>query len=300
MSERVPQKHERRRFKEVILDELIASRPGRLGIHYVMPLVIEHSKRLLEFDRSELENIRSLGDHLASGRKLVAVFSHQSLGDLVPILLVSGLVQRFHGEYIRHVDLFLAKTLNEGQQGKATQAFYNEAGKPIFDRYKINPIEVVSDNDVATRGMKKSTGSILKAYRALNNTYSAIFMLPEGTMRGGRRSENGELNGMGLMSNSSRQFIGYILEKEVPAVFLPVGIHGLHEVFSPDTRNFTQQGIRNLALGFFGSSRRLGEVHIGEPFTNDDIRGSDDPAREIMLRISRLVPPEARGIFKSF
>lgn len=297
------QAQKREGFKKRVLGRLVTSSPGRAAARLLLPLSIEKGIDSLEFNLPDFINVQALGKFLSEGHKLIVVSNHQSQGDLAALAFAADVIGFAHGKSIKGFDLFVAKTMGGGQQGTVLQTMYKEGIYPWAVEQGINPIEIVSDNDVVSRGMAKDRASMAAVFSALKNTEKAILVFPEGTMNGGRRNAQGELNGVGRMNSSSKELVEHMVKKK-RVVFLPIGIHGLYEVFSPDSRNFTRRGVTELTLNslpsVFGinSKRMIGEFRIGEPFIGDDLRDFEDPAFEIMRRISRLVPEEARGIFR--
>lgn len=295
--------HNRGSFQKRVLEGIATSALGRAGARLLLPLSIEKGIDSLGFNLPDFANVQALGKFLSEGSKLIVVSNHQSQGDLAVLAYVADVIRFAHSETIKGFDLFVAKTMGGGQQGKILQTMYREGIYPWAVKQGINPIEIVSDNDVASRGMVKDRESMAAVFSALKNREKAILVFPEGTMNGGRRNAQGELNGVSKMNASSKELVEHMVKKK-GVVFLPIGTHGLYEIFSPDSRNFTIGGITQLTLNsmptVFGinSQRMIGEFRIGEPFTGDDLREFEDPALEVMRRISELVPEEARGIFR--
>lgn len=282
----------------MLVGAMVRSPLGRAGVRLAIPPVAEIGAASLEMNETGLKNIVDLREPLEEGYKLLVVFNHQSLGDIAPIVYVARAIRRMHSEHIKSFELVVAKSLQYGMQQKISDVLYTDGARPWFERQGIRAIDVVTDNDEKKRHIKKSSDSLKVLLRTLPYTSIGLILLPEGNLDGGRRDKQGELNGIGEIGERSA-FFSYIVRREKKVVFLPVGINGLFEVLDPDTGNFTWHGGRAIALNYFRSNKeKLGEVHVGEPFTASELKGAENPGREVMRRISLLVPEEARGMFR--
>lgn len=277
---------------------------GRAAIRIGTPWLIEQGNALFDVEPDVINNVELLRESLEAGYKLVIISNHQTQADVAPVVKVANLVRNKFPDDIEGFDFIVAKSMGDGKQGKTVELLFAEGVNPWLRNQDINPIEVVSRNDVEVRNMQRSTDAIRLIFESLKKDRTSLIVFPEGNTTGGKRNDAGELNGVGEMDPGLSSLISRIVDRSMPVVFLPVGLDGSYELFDPNSKSFTKHGM-NLMIthGIFALDRtdlsvRVGTIGVGKPFLASEIAGSEDPGREIMRRIAQLVPEEARGIFK--
>jgi len=234
--------------------------------------------------------LNAVNSAIKEGKMPFLVANHQSLADGVALsTLTSQLGIGFN--------VPVAASIDEGQQGILIQAV-NEYVNPVLARRNLFTFPIVTDGDVEKRGMaKRANGQGLS--QLLNTALEGrgFAMFPEATVSGGRTNEHGGIYGL-MVPPSPRTFTRWV-EKfarhgKYPFV-VPVGIDGSYKVFNPDTNTFPGKILPML----IGNKPivKMGTVAVGGIIPFDDIGTGKETDDFFMEKISKLLPPSARGAY---
>lgn len=274
----------------------------------------------------ERDNIDLLEPHLEAGKKLVIIFSHQGLGDILLTVPVANAVATRFPKHIKVVRYILSKTIGNGKQGEMTSSAYEEAAKRQFRRNHMRELEIVSTNDVNVRREASNRTDAVKIMNAAKEYGSAIALHNEATMFPGRRREDdpSKINGMVHTNEDFRPILERWIKEGVrmgprksnaDVVFLLVALHGSYKLWSPNLRdqNAVPQKTEGItpearkiiartelfnAYGFPAPDFPLGIVRVSKPITSEYLRQFEDPVGELELINARQAPNVAQGVFR--
>lgn len=262
-------------------------------VRKLFPVVVEPTIGLIRFRNLE-SSLDQLVDSLDQNSLLVAVSNHLTLGDAAVVVEASRNIRR-RVPSIEQFYLPIAASLGAGRQGTLPQVLYEEGVKPVLEKNRIIPTEMVTDNDVQKRGMAFRASSSRQIYDPLLQKGSAFFIFAEGTMQGGRYNRKGDMNGLQKVEN---QLLPNLYEKAlqlgIRLVFFPIGISGTNRIVDPDSRFYTREGLGGVIGRRLGKDTIMANVLVGEPFTLDSSQTIND---DIMTHIASLIPEEARGAY---
>lgn len=197
-----------------------------------------------------------------------------------------------------------AWSLNSGAQGPAVQGLYH-AEMEFLERHHIVPLHIVRAKDVTT----DTRPNLLDYYKQLAASLrngSGVSIFPEGDTWGGKRDENGHINGMhSFQEDSIRSIVSAARLAGKKLMIIPIGLEGGFRIQDPETKLPTRWALRN-GLGF--SRRQLKGVRVGLPMPVDqgelgeltaakDWQGFNDL---IGREIAALVPANHRGIHRAY
>jgi len=232
-------------------------------------------------------------------------------------------------------------TLINGGQVEANKWY-----KPLviyMNSNSFEPLPVVTANDYKRllenspnpEEIKRNLDSInISATRRMlsaRQNNEIVFALPEGTVKAGRRDENGDLFGMQKVKDT---VLAKILGKNVDGrggnaedfVVLPVGIWGSEKLLNPTTYKVNPEILDELKrLPFLRKRKTFASVRMGEPFGKSeyrdylaskgklDIAASDGLLAKFMSEfpdtffdflmgenIARMIPKQYRGAYSKF
>ena len=252
---------------------------------------------------------------------LAYIGSHTAWGDILALAYISREGIGLANEYlpldsqIKGAVAPFAETINprKKKQGKTLDKLL-QAILPLLNRYMTYPVYTATVNDQIKRGEQKNgRGFIADMLSMMNNGYSVINVLPEGSVDGGRKDANGNRKGMQLFQEDS---IGSIITlskrlKKSGVLFIPVGIEGGWKTNDPTTRLKLFSGLEGLKSGLMlitdVRKMDISSLNIGKPIRTDDseiaklVEKRDWPELDnrMGLAIAQLIAPQMRGEYTS-
>lgn len=196
-----------------------------------------------------------------------------------------------------------AWSLNSGAQGPAIQGLYH-AEMEFLEKHHIIPVHIVRAKDV-TEDTRPNLLDYYKQLVAALKAGSGLSIFPEGDTWGGKRNEDGHINGMhSFQEDSIRSLVSAARLAEKKLMIMPIGLEGSFRIQDPETKLPTRWALRN-GLGF--SERPLKRVRVGLPIPTDqgelgELIGAKNwqGANELIGRkIAALVPANHRGIHRA-
>jgi hypothetical protein len=195
----------------------------------------------------------------------------------------------------------LSKALATGKQGKWPKIFYDST-KNALARHFIRPSLTATENDMKLRGVPANTREFAEDMAMGMQEGYGIMVLPEGSVKAGRKDENGNRYGMQPFVDISLKACIVLakMHRRQNVVFIPAGIEGGIELHDPESKLPHR---RALLAGFGIGDAKIGKLHIGLPIK------SDTPELAAMIRnhnwlgvndyvenrVADLVPQEMRG-----
>ena len=285
------------------LQGLVRTPAGRAHVLRQVDAFIDHPEETPE----NLHRARSL---IRDGYVPVLYANHQSHADK---LVLSGIIQSLVADDLEtRISQFLvpvAATIESGAQGDYIQQLLPLFDPLYRDRGYGPDVPIITPNDRQARGVEGSnTESIRRLMNAPVDKHGLV-MFPEATLAGGRRADDGAVNGMReVTSITGSGLVGYPKywrkRKLGEAVYLPVGISGSYRLYPPDPGRsvIPVEVIADIVAG--GPVEPLVTVSLGRPFTFTELTdavGGEPDHREIshldlmMGKVADLLPPEERG-----
>ncbi len=295
-----------KRLANSAVDIAAGSKVAALLAKKIVPVLLERSTvELTEF--FGMEHLAELKPYLEQGYNFRLMLPHESQADAGPMIVLADAVRVKYPDKIKKYLLPVAETMEGGQQGSPLEALYTNGVEQTLQRHEIYPDGIISDNDIKSRGMQKTSDTIgIRTALAFKRPTIGILMFPEAIMEGGRfKPGTVEMNGLQDPAESASEAIDFDLELNENIVYLVASIHGGYEVFSPQTKFFTARGIEMITnpmlyrLGNIQMQEKPIVVHVNKPFTSHDIRSSGKPgAQFIMEKIAEVHPRNAQGKFR--
>jgi 1-acyl-sn-glycerol-3-phosphate acyltransferase len=300
-------------------DILAMRRPEPLG------RLIEKVESLIKVDFPQ-QSLKETVTKVAEGALVAVVGNHQSHCDIVSLGMVTYIITEAinkgvaTGQYSRtdHFPGFIvpmAASVATGDQSRLITAFYNQMTDWLKSHH-IRPVLVVREKDVKRYGLNPlAKFSSLKQALNQTNTTTGLGIFPEGSVEGGKQiPDSNQRYGIIEVPNStllSEQVIRAKTEGK-KMIIVPIGISGTYTLFDPDTMHPTLTAFKTLMHNQLwpGNPLHLATVSVGEPFLSDDLpipeldgsKASPEIHRlvnyQILRRVSQLLPPEERGIFR--
>lgn len=172
--------------------------------------------------------------------------------------------------------------------------------------YKDRPEDLERDSRRSVENIKILLDTVSQDQDA------GVIIFPEGTIEGGRKDENGRRNGLQRPGEGNvlvPQIIARAYRQGREVVILPVGMVNANNIAEADSPHATTRaklaiGVQ-ATLGRVGIKPKVAKVIIGEPYTTADmikkgigLHNKDLVNSEIMVRIAKLLPFNARGYLK--
>jgi|GEM_PF-6278937 len=298
------------------------------GIQYAVDHV-DQIEDLFNITFLNRETIEVISKQVARGALITMVFNHQSHADAIPIsvlanTLTESINREINNDLHSRTDIFpgfilpMAASVTSGDQSKVITDLFEKL-EGWFSKHHIDFVPIVRRKDALQYGMNPYDGlhrlaNIIKQCKA--NTGLAIF--PEGSVRGGRRIPNTnrrygmiDVNEPTLLSQLTLRSI----EDGKQMLILPVGFSGSYKILDPDKKIPSQSMFTSMFYNwlFFRilPHRYLASVKVGEPFSSEELTVPKffkskipidihiDINRQILRRVSRLIPINERGAFSN-
>lgn len=274
----------------------------RAVIKGTAPFLLDAGTEVTSFNFRGLDQI---GEYLKPNTLLVVTSNHQSHADVVVILnVVSELRRRF--PQLGNFYIPISETLENGVQSGISRTIYHEIGLPEFRQQKIEPVYVITENDVKKRGVvmtrEMALAQVEKIKEPVKEEASAYFVLPEGTVEAGRHNADGSIKGMQNVRNPFlRSIFDAALENNREIVVLPVGVDRTYRLLSGEHIFLTQDSFKALMRRILRRKIvNLAEVVVGSPFiVPPDI--NPRTLNDLVMRqhIAPLVPEVAQGYYRN-
>lgn len=198
----------------------------------------------------------------------------------------------------------LAKSLDTGRQGLWPKIYY-EATKPVLEKYNLKPVLTTTNNDYNNRGMDKNSNDFLKAMaQGIGDGYAAIAIFPEGTVEGGRKTQDRKRKGMQPFIDISLETCLMLAKryKRQQSLIIPVGLEAGYEVHDPQTKRPHKEAV---LAGFGIGNLKIAKIHVGLPIKSDGpeieeliINKTWDEVNNVIGKaVAQLIPEEMRGIY---
>ncbi len=189
-------------------------------------------------------------------------------------------------------------------QGKLLSIMF-DATLPILVENGVIPVYTATPNDVQKRDEQRNQEEFLAhASGMIKAGFEMRSVLPEGTVQGGRRDDNGNRIGMQLLAENATASAYAISRKfrRKGVLFIPVGIVGGYEINDPSNHKLpTLEGWKAGLLGKTG----VCSVTVGEGIRTDDAdiqyivkhREFEELDTRLGLAMAQLLPVELRGVY---
>jgi 1-acyl-sn-glycerol-3-phosphate acyltransferase len=272
--------------------------------------VLRQVDGLINHPEGTPENVHRARSLIRDGYVPVLYANHQSHADK---LVLSGIIQSLAADDCRtRISQFLvpvAATIESGAQGDYVQQLLSLFDPLYRDRGYGPDVPIITPNDRQARGIEGSnTESIRRLMNAPLDKHGLV-MFPEATLTGGRRSDDGSLNGMQeVTATTGSGLVGYpkfwLKRKHGEAVYLPVGISGSYRLYpaDPGRSEIPAEVIAGIVEG--RPSPALVTVSVGRPFTFTELRDAVDGEPDhrqtshldlMMGKVAELLLAEERG-----
>lgn len=289
------------RWKKGVTDFMGTNPLTRKLIRTVSTFLIETATEMIDFDNGGLNQAEQ---YLKPSSLLFFVANHQSHSDiLVALKLVSETRKRFPA--IGTVYVPVSSTLASGRQNGIGQTFYCDVALPMFEQNRLRPLYVVTENDRLKRGVSLSRDEAKKQIQQLQKPVSeeasSYFVLPEGSVEGGKHNKDGTIKGMQRVRNPFLRIIfEAVQEQHREIICVPIGIDRTYKLLSAEHIFFTGASFRELIRKLLGMRvRTLAVAKTGTPFV---INWETNPRElnNIIMgdHVAPLVPGEARGAYR--
>lgn len=249
------------------------------------------------FDVSfEGESLQQTIHHINKGIIPVLVSNHQSHADIIVHALIAQRILAETSNVLNGFYLPYAASVSTGHQGKNIYVLFDLL-KDWFEERGVFPIPVTREKDVLLYGINNMNFASLRTLHDATRKRFGVAILPEGSVQGGRRNQQGNIYGMihpqerGI--NTLRQWND--------TLFLPISLHETYRIFNPDQRMPTKEAVLLTLQGLVGIHRQtLATVKVQEPIltcnlpTNEDFNTADF----LMHQIARNLPPVAQGVYR--
>jgi hypothetical protein len=249
------------RLSQKAFDAFLYSNIGRKTIHAMVDRIYTHvPERLFEWEG--LGNIGKMHERRLEGEKVLTIVTHRSHADgAVTLALVDKVRSEFEGEFGETV-YTVAGSMKTGEQGLFMKTLWDYGVEPFFNKRKVTPDFVVSDNDVAERHMKRPQDNGLYTKEAMKDPSKLSVVHIEGGTRGGKIDiKTGELNGLQRMDRGFNSVLINQIRNKIPTIILPVVIEGTENYFDPNKRSFSAGGMRSIIETLMlGEGTRLGAL----------------------------------------
>lgn len=289
-----------------------------LGQHVTTPAGRAHLLRRIDGFITHSDetpaNIELARGLIRDGHVPLLYSNHQSHADK---LMVSGITEMLlqHGAEEQITDFLVpvAATMESGEQGDYIQRLLS-LFEPLYRDRGFGPdVPIITANDRLTRGVEGSNTESLRRLMNAPRDRHGLVLFPEATLTGGRRGEDGAVNGMReVTSDNGSGLIGYpkfwFKRKLGHAVYLPVSISGSYRVYPPDPgRSVISPDVIAGILGD-GHTEPLVTVSVGTPFSYPRLREAlgEEPDHKqkrhldlLMGKVAQLLPAEERGYYHS-
>lgn len=304
-------------LKKRVLERALDTPLGHFAIQRFVNVAMERGpERLFRWEGKR--NIQLLASPLEEGCKVVVVSNHVSQGDGGPMAYILNEIRDTYPGHFQSILYTMSASMEGGQQGKMLQLFYKHGVKKFLDKHAIDQDPVISTNDVTSRHMVKTQENGVRTRKALTDPAILSALHAEGWMQGGRKIRGTEvLNGLQEMDRSVRALFINQVRSKTPTIIVPVGIEGSEEIFDPNSKNFTIDGLITLTEGLeagtglgqlqdklfsvFGGGQDLryipnGVVRIGRPqYLSDLAGGVKDIPDGVMRAIAEVLSPRYQG-----
>ncbi len=227
------------------VDRFLKSPTGKFAVRYLIDRVYTYAPERL-FKWEGLDNLSALGDPGFRDKKIVLVAKHISHGDGAEVVSAIGKIdQKAPGRFDKKVYTVAGSMGYE--QGPLMAALWNNGVKPYFEKKGITPDAVVSENDIAERGMERPESNGILTKESMLNPDAINVVHIEGSTKGGKTNpETGRNFGLQHMD---RGFNGVLLQQlrhKIPTYILPLVIEGSEFYFDPNKRGFSKEGMMEL------------------------------------------------------
>ncbi len=261
--------------------------------------LIDTGTEMIDFNFAELDKLGSL---LKPSFLLLFVANHLSHADtLVGFETVSEARKKFPA--IGTVYFPVSQTIESGRQNGIGQTFYHNVAVPMFELYGIKPVYVVTRNDRTRRGVplsrEEAMAQIQRLIEPVKEQASAYFVLPEGSVEGGRHNKDGTVKGMQTVRNSFlRVIFEAAKENNRKIICVPIGIDHTYRILSAEHIFFTRDSFVALISKLVGGKVKIvGRATVGTPFIiNPEVNPRQ--LNDIIMKeyVAPLVSLEARGV----
>jgi len=169
----------------------------------------------------------------------------------------------------------------------------------------IKDVYTTTDNDNSKRGLDNNPEEfMLDMLNSMREGYMAVAALPEGSVEGGRKGENGQCKGLQPLREgfSAAMLILAKRMRKKGVMFIPVGIEGSEKFNDPNRRWPTAEG---LIAGFIPNPN-ICKINVGLPI----LMSYDDPETKALIRenpealneingmaIAEILSPDRRGVY---
>lgn len=218
----------------------------------------------------------TLIDAAKDGLILDYMGSHTAWGDIILLSFVTregiGIANEHlpANQQIEGAVAPFAKTMQTEKQGKSL-SFMFQATLPLLTTNRVYPVYTATERDVLIRNEQKNGQEFMAdMYSMMSEGFSAIAVLPEGSVEGGRKRPDGKRVGMQLVQEGTAAS-AVILAKRLkrPGVlYVPVGIEGGFEINDP-TNRLRFPTIEGFKAGFL-LKKGVCKIRVGKPIRSDD------------------------------
>ncbi|MBP7832834.1 MAG: hypothetical protein KA035_03625 [Candidatus Levybacteria bacterium] len=298
------------------LEGFLESPVGKRTVRLVIRRIYENAPERL-FEWEGMENIDALADPFFNDKKIILAATHRSHGDGAEVLAAVGKIDQVAPGRFKNKVYTVAGSMAK-EQGPLMAALWNNGVRPYFEEKGITPDLVVSDNDVAERGMVRppQNGELTKETMLDVDTLNIAHI--EGKTKSGKTDpETGKLYGLQTMDRGFTAVLISQRRNKIPTYLLPVSIEGSEIFFDPNKRGFSPEGIKELLmmltvsrgttignmdaklakmLGLGYEDYKPGTVRFGELVSVDDLYTTKQEFPDnVMRELAKISSPKYLG-----
>ena len=185
----------------------------------------------------------------------------------------------------------VAASMEAGKQGDEAKNIL-ETFTPVCAAKGVEMIPVVREKDIKKYGLRRNYENLRKILMAHENGTTGIIALPEGSVQGGRKDENGNPYGIGQAEK------GNLLDSMIPQhvkegfnfFVVLAAINKSNNILSPDT----------FEIKLYPDVDKATITISNTILTNSDFENLNSPPTSLIMRtIASMLPPGyPRGIYK--
>lgn len=289
------------KYEKSILNSIGAHPLTQKLVRNMSSFLVETGRQMIVFNWDELDKVKPL---IKPYSMLVFASNHLSHVDVLAVLeAVPEARKRF--PTMGTVYFPVSATLENGRQGGIGQTFYNKVANPFLEKEGIQPLYVVTHGDKtkhrAEQNPEEAKTQARDLVKPVAEKASAYFVLPEGSVEGGRHNTDGTIKGMQRVWNPFLRLISEAAQKQGrEIIYVPIGIDGTYQILSAENIFFTRTSFAEIIRKLLGMRlRKLAVVRAGTPFIIDPETNSRLLNKIVMGdHIAPLTSPAARGFYR--
>lgn len=198
----------------------------------------------------------------------------------------------------------IATSIGTGNQHSLIKGLFESNIAREIEQAGIVTVSYARDKDREQYGDPPNLLEFMRKMKNLIKQGYAIAFFPEATVEGGRRNGKHGIKGMQPFGKNAISTMARLAlhEGHVPT-FIPIGIWGTHNVFSPDNYMPTIPTLIRAPIPFL--AKGIVKVRIGVPIRWDDLEtmlgtsfNEGSVSNFLAGQLASLIPERARGVYK--